>query len=176
MDYPYPFSAIVGQDEMKRALMLAAVDPSIGGILVFGDRGTGKSTAVRALAGLLPPMMVAGDCRYNCDPSVKSLYCARCREQEQSGKLKPRKVAVPVIDLPLGATEDRVAGALDLGPQNELWVGLDGGGAARYFDKQWLAVDAAALGDDSVTAVYIAPAGDVWFATAAGVAHWTPEP
>lgn len=114
MDYPYPFSAIVGQDEMKRALILAAVDPSIGGILVFGDRGTGKSTAVRALAGLLPPMMVAGDCRYNCDPSVKSLYCARCREQEKSGKLKPRKVAVPVIDLPLGATEDRVAGALDL--------------------------------------------------------------
>ena len=114
MAYPYPFSAIVGQDEMKRALILAAVDPSIGGILVFGDRGTGKSTAVRALAGLLPPMMVAGDCRYNCEPGVQSKYCSRCRDQAKAGHLKPRKVAVPVIDLPLGATEDRVAGALDL--------------------------------------------------------------
>ena len=68
MGEAYPFSAIVGQDEMKRALVLAAVDPSIGGILVFGDRGTGKSTAVRALAGLLPPMRIAKDCSYNCDP------------------------------------------------------------------------------------------------------------
>ena len=68
MRTPYPFSAIVGQDEMKRALLLAAVDPRIGGILVFGDRGTGKTTAVRGLASLLPPMLVVGDCRYNCAP------------------------------------------------------------------------------------------------------------
>jgi magnesium chelatase subunit I len=110
----FPFSAIVGQDEMKRALMLAAIDGSIGGILVFGDRGTGKSTAVRALAGLLPKMSVAGDCRYNCAPGDVASQCARCREQAQAGRLRPREVAVPVIDLPLGATEDRVAGALDL--------------------------------------------------------------
>lgn len=110
----YPFSAIVGQDEMKRALLLAAVDPSIGGILVFGDRGTGKSTAVRALAGLLPPMMVASDCRYNCDPADPTRHCARCRQLSETGRLKPLKAPVPVIDLPLGATEDRVAGALDL--------------------------------------------------------------
>ncbi|MGF7162942.1 magnesium chelatase subunit I [Rhodoligotrophos appendicifer] len=114
MSVNYPFSAIVGQAEMKRALILAAVDPSIGGILVFGDRGTGKSTAVRALAGLLPPMLVAGTCRYNCDPRQVSQYCAQCREDARHGRLKARKVPVPVIDLPLGATEDRVAGALDL--------------------------------------------------------------
>jgi len=114
MGEAYPFSAIVGQDEMKRALVLAAVDPSIGGILVFGDRGTGKSTAVRALAGLLPPMTVAGDCSYNCDPCQGDALCERCRERAAAGRLKSRKVAVPVIDLPLGATEDRVAGALDL--------------------------------------------------------------
>ena len=114
MGMNYPFSAIVGQDEMKRALMLSAIDPSIGGVLVFGDRGTGKSTAVRGLAGLLPAMKVAGDCRYNCDPGDPSNYCARCRAQAASGKLRHRNVAVPVIDLPLGATEDRVAGALDL--------------------------------------------------------------
>ncbi len=114
MGQNYPFSAIVGQDEMKRALLLAAVDPAIGGILVFGDRGTGKSTAVRALAGLLPPMQVAGDCRYNCEPGDERRLCARCLEQSRAGRLKHRQVAVPVIDLPLGATEDRVAGALDL--------------------------------------------------------------
>lgn len=110
----YPFSAIVGQDEMKRSLTLASIDPTIGGVLIFGDRGTGKSTAVRGLAGLLPPMKVAGDCRYNCDPADSPRYCARCREQEATGRLKHRQVAVPVVDLPLGATEDRVAGALDL--------------------------------------------------------------
>jgi len=114
MSEAYPFSAIVGQEEMKRALLLAAIDPTIGGILVFGDRGTGKSTAVRGLAGLLPPMKVAGDCRYNCEPGDRSRYCGRCAEQAKAGTLKQRQIGVPVIDLPLGAGEDRVAGALDL--------------------------------------------------------------
>ena len=66
----FPFSAIVGQDEMKRALLIAAVDPGIGGVMVFGDRGTGKSTAVRALAALLPPMRAVKDCPYHCDPEA----------------------------------------------------------------------------------------------------------
>lgn len=66
MPYTYPFSAIVGQEEMKRALIIAAIDSSVGGVLVFGDRGTGKSTAVRALAALLPKMRVVADCRYGC--------------------------------------------------------------------------------------------------------------
>jgi len=114
MGSAFPFSAIVGQDEMKHALLLAAIDPSIGGILVFGDRGTGKSTAVRALAGLLPKMQVASDCRYNCDPKDTQGYCARCSAQAKGARLNGREVAVPVIDMPLGATEDRVAGALDL--------------------------------------------------------------
>lgn len=108
----YPFSAIVGQDGMKHALMLAAVDPTIGGILVFGDRGTGKSTAVRGLARLLPPMAVAGDCRFNCDPATPAKLCPACRARTPSRR--QRKVPVPVVDLPLSATEDRVAGALDL--------------------------------------------------------------
>ena len=64
----FPFSAIVGQEEMKLALLIAAVDQTVGGVLVFGDRGTGKSTAIRALAALLPPMRVVVGCRYNCDP------------------------------------------------------------------------------------------------------------
>jgi magnesium chelatase subunit I len=114
MRHVYPFSAIVGQDEMKLALLLTAVDPSIGGVMVFGDRGTGKSTAVRGLAGLLPPMTVVAGCRYGCAlPSEGG--CGYCERGHAHGeKIKSAKAPVPVVDLPLGATEDRVVGALDL--------------------------------------------------------------
>jgi magnesium chelatase subunit I len=108
---PFPFSAIVGQDEMKLALLIAAVDPTVGGVLVFGDRGTGKSTAVRALAALLPPMRAVAGCPYGCAPDTPAALCEACRG---AGKLKSIQVPVPVVDLPLGATEDRVVGALDL--------------------------------------------------------------
>jgi magnesium chelatase subunit I len=114
MSAVYPFSAIVGQAEMKLALLIAAVDPNIGGVLVFGDRGTGKSTAVRSLAALLPRMKVATDCRYGCDPEGAGGLCTECRARKTNGALKSRTADVPVIDLPLGATEDRVIGALDL--------------------------------------------------------------
>jgi magnesium chelatase subunit I len=104
----FPFSAIVGQDEMKQALLIAAVDPSIGGVMVFGDRGTGKSTAARALAALLPPIMAIRDCPYGCSKDEAERYPDVCG----SGPL--RKRPVPFVDLPLGATEDRVIGSLDL--------------------------------------------------------------
>jgi magnesium chelatase subunit I len=110
----YPFSAIVAQDEMKVALLVAAVDPTIGGVLVFGDRGTGKSTAVRALAALLPEMKAVAGCRYHCDPAANGGMCSECHERADHGRLKTQLVSVPVVDLPLGATEDRVVGALDL--------------------------------------------------------------
>ncbi len=116
MQVAFPFSAIVAQDEMKLAILIAATDQSIGGVLVFGDRGTGKSTAIRALAALLPSMRVVENCVYNCDPdAAEAALCESCREQKaRTGKLKVRKGSVPVVDLPLGATEDRVIGALDL--------------------------------------------------------------
>jgi magnesium chelatase subunit I len=113
MPVPFPFSAIVGQDEMKLALLVAAVDPGIGGVLVFGDRGTGKSTAVRALAALLPKMRVVAGCRYGCDPEAAEL-CEECRARGAAALAKTRLAPVPVVDMPLGATEDRVVGALDL--------------------------------------------------------------
>ncbi|MGQ0455683.1 MAG: magnesium chelatase ATPase subunit I [Hyphomicrobium sp.] len=106
----FPFSAIVGQDEMKLALLIAATDPSVGGVLVFGDRGTGKSTAVRALAALLPPMKAIKGCPYNSDPEAKD----RASAASASAPFEIVEVPVPVVDLPLGATEDRVVGALDL--------------------------------------------------------------
>ncbi|MGV3512863.1 MAG: magnesium chelatase ATPase subunit I [Novosphingobium sp.] len=104
----FPFSAIVGQDEMKLALLIAAVDPSIGGVMVFGDRGTGKSTAARALASLLPPIMVMDGCRYGCSPEAPHTCPGPCESNKAS------KRPVPFVDLPLGATEDRVLGSLDL--------------------------------------------------------------
>lgn len=107
----FPFSAIAGQDELKLGLQLTAVDPLIGGLLAFGDRGTGKSTAVRALAGLLPKMRAVKGCRYHCDPDAPHDLCTECQQRE---KISTVAMAVPVVDLPLGATEDRIAGALDL--------------------------------------------------------------
>ena len=107
----FPFSAIVGQDEMKQALLVAAIDPAIGGVLVFGDRGTGKSTAVRALAALLPPMQAVEGCRYHCDPARPATWCEDCQARPDH---PAHAVPVPVVDMPLGATEDRVVGALDL--------------------------------------------------------------
>jgi magnesium chelatase subunit I len=110
----YPFTAIIGQDEMKLALLIASVDPTIGGVLVFGDRGTGKSTAVRGLANLLPRMRVVSGCAYHCDPGANGSGCEDCHERGRHGALPSEWLPVPIVDLPLGATEDRVVGALDL--------------------------------------------------------------
>jgi magnesium chelatase subunit I len=113
----FPFSAIVGQEQMKLALLIATVDPSVGGVLVLGDRGTGKSTVVRALPGLLPAMRAVAGCRYGCDPSANGARCDECVARAvhaARGKLPVVDVPVPVVDLPLGATEDRVVGALDI--------------------------------------------------------------
>lgn len=110
----YPFSAIVAQDELKLALLCAAIDPTVGGVLIFGDRGTGKSTAVRALSSLLPPMRVVANCRYGCEVTRRSSWCAECQDRASRRAPLSRLVPVPVVDLPLGATEDRVVGSLDL--------------------------------------------------------------
>ena len=104
----YPFSAIVGQDEMKLALLLSAVDPGLGGVLVLGDRGTGKSTAVRALAQVLPPITVVRGC------PVSSSEPSECPEWVDLADAELVERMTPVVDLPLGVTEDRVTGALDI--------------------------------------------------------------
>ncbi|MFK7885459.1 MAG: magnesium chelatase ATPase subunit I [Gammaproteobacteria bacterium] len=108
---PFPFTAIVGQEEMKLALIVAAVDQSVGGVLVFGDRGTGKSTTVRALAGLLPKTATITDCPFRCEPDRIYAQCTHCKGNKD---LKPKDQPTPVVDLPLGVTEDRVVGSLDL--------------------------------------------------------------
>lgn len=111
----YPFTAIVGQDRMKRALILNAVNPSIGGVLIRGERGTAKSTAARALAALLPEIQVVADCRFGCDPTRPEQLCDECRERVAQGEtlpIAPRQIRL--VDLPVSATEDRVVGTLDI--------------------------------------------------------------
>ncbi len=110
----FPFSAIVGQDDIKLALKIAAVDPTVGGVLIFGDRGTGKSTAVRGLAALLPSMKAVKRCPYACMPERPAGLCDACGFKTESGKFPAHQTQVPVVDLPLGATEDRIVGSLDL--------------------------------------------------------------
>lgn len=110
----FPFSAIIGQEDMKLALQIAAVDSTLGGVLVFGDRGTGKTTAMRGLAALLPEITVVEGCEFSCDPAQEKTLCNACHAARSQGALNVTTKSAPVIDLPLGATEDRVLGALDI--------------------------------------------------------------
>lgn len=110
----FPFTAIVGQDQMKLGLILNVIDPTIGGLLIMGEKGTGKSTAVRALADLLPEIAVSRGCAFNCDPDGKNL-CTSCVEKASpGGPLESETKKMKVIELPLGITEDRLVGTLDI--------------------------------------------------------------
>src|SRR3978361_1701591 len=108
---PFPFSAVVGMDDLRLALVLNAVSPAIGGVLVRGEKGTAKSTAVRALAAVLPPVDVVAGCRFACDPATPTAACPR-------GPHPPDAPAVTrparLVELPVGASEDRLVGSLDL--------------------------------------------------------------
>ncbi|MCR8487167.1 MAG: ATP-binding protein [Crenarchaeota archaeon] len=111
----FPFVAFVGQDLFKLALLAIAVNPSIGGLLVRGEKGTGKSVLVRALADVLLPIEVVADCPFNCDPHNPLLMCPQCRERYNQGeKLPVKRVKMKVITLPIGATEDMVLGTIDI--------------------------------------------------------------
>lgn len=108
---PYPFSAIVGQERMKKALLLNAINPRIGGVLIKGEKGTAKSTAVRALADLLPEIEVIQNCVFGCNPDEQNEMCEQCLEKSEP-EIEIRKMKV--INLPIGSTEDRVVGTLDI--------------------------------------------------------------
>lgn len=111
----FPFTAIVGQERMLRALILNAVDPRIGGVLIRGERGTAKSTAARALAALLPEVKVVAECRFGCDPHDPAHLCTECLERIASGESLPTEPRpTPFVNLPVSATEDRVVGTLDI--------------------------------------------------------------
>lgn len=107
----FPFTAIVGQEKMKRALILNLINPALGGVLIKGEKGTAKSTAVRALTEVLPERMEAEGCPFSCDPDDRSCMCDECRSKKEIGAVKRR---MRVVDLPVSATEDRVVGTLDI--------------------------------------------------------------
>lgn len=111
----YPFTAIVGQERMRRALILNAVDMRIGGVLIRGERGTAKSTMARALAALLPMVEAVQGCRFGCDPARPNTWCTECRERAAKGEDLPIILRpTPFVNLPVSATEDRVVGTLDI--------------------------------------------------------------
>lgn len=111
----YPFSAIVGQENMKKALILNVINPALGGVLIRGEKGTAKSTAVRALANQLPEMNKVDGCQFSCNPLDKSMMCSSCLDKLKADEnLSIIKSKMKVIDLPVSATEDRVVGTLDI--------------------------------------------------------------
>lgn len=111
----FPFTAIVGQEPMKLALLLNAIDPKVGGVLVRGSKGSAKSTAVRALAGVLPKIDVVAGCQMHSDPHDDSLMSPEVRDRvSQGGTTTVVQISMPVVELPIGATEDRVTGSLDM--------------------------------------------------------------
>lgn len=111
----YPFTAIVGQEKMKKALMLNVINPLLGGVLIRGEKGTAKSTAVRALVELLPKRTQVEGCIFGCDPHDKSSMCSKCMgKADKSQELTEVEGKMKVVDLPVSATEDRVVGTLDI--------------------------------------------------------------
>lgn len=109
----FPFTAIVAQEQMKQALVVNVINPAIGGVLIMGEKGTAKSTAVRALAELLPDIYVAKGCPFNCDPN--GILCTSCRDiLRNEGNLRREQRRMKVVELPLGVTEDRLVGSLDI--------------------------------------------------------------
>ena len=111
----FPFSAIIGQEEMKLALQLNVIDPKIGGVMIMGDRGTGKSTTIRAIADLLPKIDIVKDDPFNSDPKDLELMSSEVLARYRNGEeMETEPIKIPMIDLPLGATEDRVCGTIDI--------------------------------------------------------------
>jgi magnesium chelatase subunit I len=159
----FPFTAIVGQEEMKLALLLNVIDPKIGGVMIMGDRGTGKSTTIRALADLLPEIeVVAGD-SFNSHPSDPDLMSDEIKQQLEEGKTLPiAKKKVTMVDLPLGATEDRVCGTIDIEKALSEGVKAFEPGLLAKANRGILYVDEVNLLDDHLVDVLLDSAASGW--------------
>ncbi|ADK85878.1 Magnesium chelatase [Desulfarculus baarsii DSM 2075] len=159
----FPFSAIVGQQEMKLALKLNAVDPGVGGVLVRGEKGTAKSTAVRGLAAILPRIETAARCPFGCDPTDVRLMCDHCRERLNAGQsLDMAFKKVRVVDLPLNATEDMVLGGLDFGKAVKTGRRHFMPGLLAKANRGFLYVDEVNLLDDHLVDVILDAAASGW--------------
>src|SRR5438445_5121901 len=157
--YTYPFSAIVGQEQLKLALLLNAIQPAIGGVLIRGEKGTAKSTAVRALATLLPDIEVVADCPYGCPPDQPETQCGDCRERIARGEELPvMRRQMRVVDLPINASEDRVVGTIDIEAAIKQGERRFEPGVLAEANRNILYVDEVNLLDDHLVDVLLDPA------------------
>ena len=159
----FPFTAIVGQEEMKLALILNVIDPKVGGVMIMGDRGTGKSTTIRALADLLPEVPVVADDPFNSHPSDPDLMGDETRQKFDLGEDIPlEQMKVPMVDLPLGATEDRVCGTIDIEKALSEGVKAFEPGLLAKANRGILYVDEVNLLDDHLVDVLLDSAASGW--------------
>ncbi|MEB3119842.1 MAG: magnesium chelatase ATPase subunit I, partial [Snowella sp.] len=159
----FPFTAIVGQEEMKLALLLNVIDPKIGGVMIMGDRGTGKSTTIRALADLLPEIEVVANDPFNSDPTDPDLMSDQVRSQvDNQMPLTVVKKKVTMVDLPLGATEDRVCGTIDIEKALSEGVKAFEPGLLAKANRGILYVDEVNLLDDHLVDVLLDSAAGGW--------------
>ena len=159
----FPFCAIIGQEEMKLALQLNVIDPKIGGVMIMGDRGTGKSTTIRAIADLLPEINIVKDDPFNSDPNNLELMSAEVLERYQNSEtLDTEGIKIPMIDLPLGATEDRVCGTIDI--EKALTEGIKAfePGLLAKANRGILYVDEVNLLDDHLVDILLDSAASGW--------------
>jgi magnesium chelatase subunit I len=159
----FPFTSIVGQEEMKLALILNVIDPKIGGVMIMGDRGTGKSTTVRALVDLLPQIEVATNDQFNSDPYDTELMSDAVRDMVRENKeISVSKIKIPMVDLPLGATEDRVCGTIDIEKALTEGVKAFEPGLLAKANRGILYVDEVNLLDDHLVDVLLDSAASGW--------------
>ncbi len=159
----FPFTAIVGQEEMKLALLLNVIDPKIGGVMIMGDRGTGKSTTIRALADLLPEIEVVANDPFNSHPTDPDLMSDSVRQTlEEEGSLPISHKKVIMVDLPLGATEDRVCGTIDIEKALSEGVKAFEPGLLAKANRGILYVDEVNLLDDHLVDVLLDSAASGW--------------
>jgi len=159
----YPFAAIVGQEEMKLALLLNAINPQIGGLLIRGPKGTGKSTAVRALVDLLPEITIVKGCRFNCNPEDPTNMCQSCLPTYRMGEVLPiEKRRMRVVALPIGATEDRVIGSLDIEKAIKMGIRALEPGILAEANQNILYIDEVNLLPDHITDIILDVAASGW--------------
>lgn len=159
----FPFTAIVGQEEMKLALELNVIDPKIGGVIIMGDRGTGKSTTIRAIADLLPEIAIVRDDAFNSHPTNPELMSSETLTQFQNnGTIETERIKIPMVDLPLGATEDRVCGTIDIEKALTEGVKAFEPGLLAKANRGILYVDEVNLLDDHLVDILLDSAASGW--------------
>jgi magnesium chelatase subunit I len=159
----FPFSAIIGQEEMKLALQLNVIDPNIGGVMIMGDRGTGKSTTIRAIADLLPKIDIVKDDPFNSHPTDLELMSSEVLKRYRNNEeLETEGIKIPMIDLPLGATEDRVCGTIDIEKALTEGVKAFEPGLLAKANRGLLYVDEVNLLDDHLVDILLDSAASGW--------------